>query len=506
LRLGAHNDAERRALLLGLGDVLVGGGRGTEAAAVFLSAIDGADAATRLECRRRAAEQLLLSGHIERGLETLDAVLGEVGLKLPRSPRRALFALLARRALVRVRGLGWRQRDESEIAASDLTRLDIVRTVTNGLALVDPIRAEVFQSRQLLAALRMGEPGRVARALAQEAVSRATAGVPGEADALKLLHNAATIAERAGDPDLGALVGGVHGVVAYLCGHFREAIERLLDAQARHMEDVGECDFRRVSAWEVDTARLFALFAVRQMGSFGRLQRAWGEYTRDAVRRGDRYAETNYLRAFNVVRLARDEPEEVARDLERASWSPSESGYHIQHWCELRARTELALYLGQPPSLESFGASFAALRRSLLTRVQMVRTEAIWLRGRVALAIAAQGSAREARAAIALAAACAKRLAGERSPVAHAWGALLAAGIAGRRGDVPEAVVRLLAAERAARQADLLLVEAAARRRRGELLGGDEGAALIASAEAFMADEAIVRPERMTDVLAGGPA
>lgn len=506
LRLGAHGDAERRALLLGLGDVLVGGGRGTEAAAVFLSAIDGADAATRLECRRRAAEQLLLSGHIERGLETLDAVLGEVGLELPRSPRRALLAIVARRAVVRVRGLGWRERDESEIAASDLTRLDIVRTVTYGLALVDPIRAEVFQSRQLLAALRMGEPKRVARALAQEAVSRATGGVPREADALRLLTSATAIAERTGDPGICALVQGIHGLVAYLCGHFREALDRLLDAQARHMEEIGECDFRRVSAWEVDTGRLFALFAVRQMGSFGRLQRSWSEFTRDAVRRGDRYAETNCLRAFNVVRLARDEPDEVARDLERASWSPSEDGYHIQHWYELRARTELALYLREPPTLQAFGASFAALQRSLLPRVQMLRTEAIWLRGRAALAVAADGPAADLREALAVAGACARRLARERAPVAHAWGKLLAAGIAARQGDVPEAVVRLLAAERAARDNDLLLVEAAARHRRGELLGGDEGAALIASAAAFMSGEAIVRPDRMTQVLAGGRA
>jgi len=504
LRLGTPGDAERRALLLGLGDVLVGGGRGTEAAEVFLSAIEGADAATRLECRRRAAEQLLLSGHIEQGLETLGAVLGEVGLELPRSPRRALLSIVGRRAVVRVRGLGWRERDESEIAASDLTRLDVVRTVTNGLALVDPIRAEAFQSRQLLAALRMGEPRRVARALAQEAVSRAAAGLPGEAEALRLVQTAQGIADRTGDPSLGAFVGGVHGLVAYLCGRFRDSVQRLVDAQARYLEGVGECDFRTVSAWEFDTARLFALFGYRQMGSWSNLQRAWSEYTRDAVRRGDRYAETNYLRAFNVVRLVRDEPEEAPRDLDRASWSPPEGGYHIQHWYELRARTELALYLAEPPAIEAFGASFAALQRSLLPRVQMIRTEAIWLRGRVALAAAAVGSPSEARAALAVAAACERRLRRERAPVADAWGAMLAAGVAMLRGDVPEAVVRLLSAERAARETDLLLVAATARLRRGELLGGDEGAALVASAEEIMRGEGIVRPDRIADVIAGG--
>ena len=50
----------------------------------------GADAATRLDCQRRAAEQYLVSGHIEPGLEALQAVLSEVGVGLPKSPARAL--------------------------------------------------------------------------------------------------------------------------------------------------------------------------------------------------------------------------------------------------------------------------------------------------------------------------------------------------------------------------------------------------------------------------------
>ena len=50
----------------------------------------------------------------------------------------------------------------------------------------------------------------------------------------------------------------------------------------------------------------------------------------------------------------------------------------------------------------------------------------------------------------------------------------------------------------------MLLYAAAARRRLGEMLGGDEGRALVETADAWMRSETIVNPERMTEVFAPG--
>ena len=51
---------------IALGDALANAGRAPRPPPQFALAAEGADPATRLECRRQAAEQLLISGHIER--------------------------------------------------------------------------------------------------------------------------------------------------------------------------------------------------------------------------------------------------------------------------------------------------------------------------------------------------------------------------------------------------------------------------------------------------------
>ena len=79
----------------------------------------------RSSCTRRAAMQFLISGHIDEGLAILQTVLATVGMTLPSTPLRSLASLLWRRTRLRLRGLGFRERDPSEIAAADLTRIDV---------------------------------------------------------------------------------------------------------------------------------------------------------------------------------------------------------------------------------------------------------------------------------------------------------------------------------------------------------------------------------------------
>ena len=62
--------------------------------------------------------------------------------------------------------------EEAEIPAEDLLRIDACWSTMVGLLLLDPLRAVDFGCRHLLAALRAGEPGRVARGLAMEACCR----------------------------------------------------------------------------------------------------------------------------------------------------------------------------------------------------------------------------------------------------------------------------------------------------------------------------------------------
>ena len=59
----------------------------------------------RVELQRRGAEQFLIGGHIDRGLDLIRTVLAGMGMSVPRSPRAALLSLLWRRARLRWRGL-----------------------------------------------------------------------------------------------------------------------------------------------------------------------------------------------------------------------------------------------------------------------------------------------------------------------------------------------------------------------------------------------------------------
>ena len=70
--------------------------------------------------------------------------------------------------------------------------------------------------------------------------------------------------------------------------------------------------------------------------------------------------------------------------------------------------------------------------------------------------------------------------------------------------DDHRAVEYLRAALETAERHDRLVLAMAARRRLGELLGGDEGDTLIAQADEWMTGEGIVNPDRMIELVAPG--
>src|SRR5690606_34257810 len=94
----------------------------------------------------------------------------EIGEKLPSSPRRALMSAVWQRFCLRLRGLRWTSRDESEIAPRDLVRLEVYKSVSTGLSMVDNITGAAYQGRHLRLALKLGETERVVRALSIEGV------------------------------------------------------------------------------------------------------------------------------------------------------------------------------------------------------------------------------------------------------------------------------------------------------------------------------------------------
>jgi hypothetical protein len=203
------------------------------------------------------------------------------------------------------------------------------------------------------------------------------------------------------------------------------------------------------------------------------------------------------------MHIAADDPGPVRAELERVMTLWSRRGFHIQHFTAMLATGELDLYLPEGAvAREHMAAVWRPLRRSGLLRVEQLRVMAHQLRGRTSLAAAVEAD--DPRPALAEAARAARALRRTAVPTAVAMGALVDAGVLGVRGDTTAAAARLADAAALLDGVNMRLFAASARHRRGAIVGGDEGRALIAEAEMWMRAHGIAAPVRMARSCAPG--
>ncbi|WP_165073888.1 serine/threonine-protein kinase [Paludisphaera rhizosphaerae] len=492
-------EADRRGLLLErLGDALANAGRGVEAAQAYLTGSTDAPADDALERRRRAAMQFLVSGHIDRGLETLQDVLARVGMSLPGTPKRALVSLLWRRALLRLRGLNYREADAAQIDPAALRKIDVCWSAGVGLSVVDTILGADFQARGLLLSLAAGEPSRIARALAMEAAHAASTGGSNRRRTERLLETAETLARRVEHPYALGMVTMARGVSAYLEGRWKPAQIQCDEAEAIFRDRCTGV------AWERNTADAFSLWGLSHQGEAGELSRRWPILLAQALDRGDLYAAMNlssYL--MSIVRLAADEPARAREELAATNARWSRKGYHVQHNDALWAAVQIELYDGRGrEAWRLLEESWPALRRSLLLRVQFIRTSMRFLRARAAIAAAAEirpTNPTEARRLLAVAEADAKALSREKMPCPDAYAKMIAATLA----PTPDRAVPLWReAVRAFESVDMGLCVAASRRRLAQALGSNAGAAELAASEEWMRSRLYREPEKAARMIA----
>ena len=489
LGAGPRDAAHARSLHRSLAEALASGGRGAEAADEYLAAGGEIADEIQLDCRRHAADQLLASGHVDRGLTELAAVLAQLGERVPESPQESLASLEAGRAAIDATAIVLHERATADIPAGLLRKLDVYQSTSLGLLLVDNVRGADFQARAVRLAIGAGDPRRLLRALVFEAIYRAQESATGRAHATRLLATAGEIARGRGDPWMDAHLVFASAFLAYYRGQFRRAVELFKDADGR---------FRVLSdvAWEQNTIRLHRLRATDYQGAWGELRSLYDEYLRDAQRRDDRYVEASITRWFNVLWLAHDRPDLAGADLDRKVWTPPEEGrYHLQHFLELRARVELALYRGDGAAQGAWARpGLESADRSLLLRIQIARAIADWLLGRIA---ACEGDIGEIELR-------AGRLTDQQLNYASIWSGLLAAAAIVQRGDQAGAIAQLEATASMADDQDFPLCAAIARLRAGQLQPTPAGAAQIARATAWMSGQDIRDPIRMCDVFAPG--
>ena len=501
LGLGAHGSKEMRRLRTQLANALTNAGRGAEAADAFLEAADGAKAAQALELRRRAAEQQLISGHIDRGLATVRTVLESVGMKLPKTPRRALVSLAWHLLWLRLRGLRFKEHDSTQITPETLIRIDTCWSVSVGLGTVDTIRGMAFGKRHLRLALAAGEPYRVARALAIEAAYSGTGGLPNRPRTAKLVEASLTLAERVDHPHALGLANITAGMAAYLEGRWNKACERL---------ERGEKILREHCTgvtWELDTAMSFQLRSLLFIGDFKRIRERLPRFLKDVREKGDLYAEVNLRsRVVWVALLVADRPDEAEREVEDAINLWSQRGFHVQHYWHMTGKVEIALYCGGAVrAWRHLERAWPAMERSMLPRIQLTGTEGRILRARAALAAAvAYGiDSEEGRRLTGEAERVLRRVEHDNIYWAEPLAQLARAGLASAGGGEVRARELLEAAAAGFEAASMNLHAAVSRRRRGQILGGD-GKRLVREADRWLADQGVVDVERMAGVVAPG--
>ena len=480
-----------------LADALANASRGEEAARAYLAAATSSQPYEALELTRRAGEQFLISGAIDEGLEVFKTVLAMVGMKLDKTPRRALINLLARRLMLKVRGLGFQPRRATEVPAETLQRIDVCWSVAMGLTMVDVVQGAHFQCVNLILALRAGEPYRIARALTMEYGLSCLGGYRTEERTRMLGAMTAALVEEVDQPYTTGWFTIMKGIVANFDARFEEAVSE---------SEKGEAILREQCTgvtWEVATAQLYQLQSLFMMGHWAETMRRWPLLLEEARKRKDRYL-TTYIRTRHlfIKHLAADNPQAAHAEQASSLADWTDRGFQVQHYWDWYVSGEIDLYADDPQrARERIDSHWREYRRSFLPRTRPVEIEIRTLRARVFLALARNAANSERRALLAEAERDAELLERERTRWPVSCSTLMRAGIASLNGDQDQELELLTKVEPEFKAIPMKHFAAAVQWRRGELIGGDEGGALKKSSGDWFTSQLVTVPTRMVHML-----
>jgi eukaryotic-like serine/threonine-protein kinase len=431
---------------------------------------------------------MLVSGRVPEGMQLFDQVLAAIGEPRPRSVGAAKRVLAWRWLLTLLRGTRFRIRHTLDARPVDHLRLDLYRSASLGLGMTDVLPGAMFQARAVLVALRVGDLRRVAYAVAYHAMYLGSSGirVPW---ARRLVARAHQLALESKSEFLVAWANCAEGIVEFFAGNYPKAIAILEDAEVVLRDrSVG-------AASELNQLRVFITFSLRRAGDYAALREKQTEYLRDAIRRGDRYAAAAFQWASNVVWVAADEVGRARADLAPETWSPPEQGIHLQHWFRQRGLLELALYEDDRAALPELGRAIEPFIGPAFSHVEAVYTETRYLLARIAII---QRDPKAATRAI-------RKLRRSRAPNVRGYLRVVVAGIAVLEGKRDAARKLLEGAIVDAEACGMISLAALARRRLGQLAGGEAGARTIAEADEVLRARGVADPARFARIFSTWP-
>jgi hypothetical protein len=475
-----------------LADALASAGRGPEAAEVYLEAARHETGSRQLELQRRGAEQLLRSGYFAEGSAALMPVADALGLRIPQTRSGALVQLAVLRAWLAVRGTRFRER--SRYGPGELERIDACFAAA--LSMAESAAGLVLHSRQLLWALRAGEPSRVARALGMEAVLRGMASAPG---AKRFCSQAFELAGLTGDDHALALAHLAGGVIAWNSGEWK----------AGRAESESALEILRTrcagAVFESKMAEVVLLRCLFYLGEIAEINRRVPELVENARSRGDLFG-ANVLLTMSgyLYYLACDQPESASELFAQSLSQWRTHGFSSSRDLARLGLAEIALYARDVVTAwEVTQHKWPLLVRLALRRPTTVSIYLYSQRGRAALACASADPARRSKF-LKVASKNASLLLRWNVAYARPLAELLLAGVQCIQNNPHASIEHLRKAEAGFDQTDMHLHSAVCKVRLGTLTGGAQGAALIREGEAYIAGQEIANSSRLADMLAPG--
>jgi tetratricopeptide (TPR) repeat protein len=294
------------------------------------------------------------------------------------------------------------------------------------------------------------------------------------------------------------------GLAGYLQGRLTPALadlEKALDILSKRCPG---------AVWEIVTTRRFFVASLFFLGHWRRLSEVVPGFLAEAEGTGNLYASMCYRTAYSwATWIVRDAVSEGRRELDRAREEWKAERFQLCHCNILIGECYLDLYEARSErALVRLETQWPLVRGAQLLRIGVLEVQMLQLRAALLVDaaddLAAEGDLRKARRLRRQARRWSKRLSTRRIGRAAPLGQLLYAALEVGIGNRATALEHLRSALSGFEREDMLLFAAAARARLGQLVGGHEGAALLAEAGRTFDREGIVRRERVMQILAPG--
>jgi hypothetical protein len=287
-------------------------------------------------------------------------------------------------------------------------------------------------------------------------------------------------------------------------GRWQQAIDELARAESVFREELAG----DTMPYETVLSFVYRLEALYFAGQFKEYFRVIPAYLAECQGRGDIFAEASMrLRSCHRWCFAEDDVEGAIRDLQAAANAWGNETHYLARANFMFRHAEIAQYAGEfERAWQLLVDQWHILDPLRLFRFELMNTVAFERRAYCALGMAELAAARGQSPDQYLKSA--ERDARSMERWHTVWGPVAArlvrAGVAAHRGQRDRALEHLTAAEQGFVHQGMELHRTITRWRRGALVGGDEGRALIEQSRAWMLEQGFKSPDKANRVYAPG--